>query len=219
MSDIDNLAAPPDPDGVEQRAPDSRTAPPLSGATSDGPGPFPEPPDDYYDQPAETPRDITEVDWHAIRCASIRDRITVVERQAKALIDRIESWKADRLRVLGNRYDHHAAPIRSYHEMLLREDKSQKTLPLAFGKSLITTRVKPQVFIDPEHRAELVEWAQRHLPDVVRHDVKVTDLRKAVQVFDGKQAVHPVTGEVVPGVTVAVPDPSWSLDLDTGDGL
>lgn len=170
-----------------------------------------------YNTPALDVDDLDRVSWHMRSVRAAEDEMHDVERMANIELNRITEWRDARRRVLQNRIDWHSAPIRSYHEMRMTDDDSQRTIDTPHGRSKISVPVKPQVFIDDPDI--LTEWARTARPDLLYSRVNVTDLRKMMKVDDDGKVIDPSTGEVVPAVHAEVPAPRWSLDVDPGSPL
>ena len=77
-------------------------------------------------------------------------------------------------------------------------DPDAKTLYLPSGV-VRTTSHADRITINDE--PAVLAWALERAPEVVRHTVKVSDVRHVVSVVEGK-AVDPDTGEVVAGLSV-----------------
>lgn len=165
---------------------------------------------------APPPHDMTDAIRHMRHARRINNELADTKRDYQAEIDRLQDAMGERVRILTNELEWHQAPIRSFHEMTMTEDSSQRTLHTPHGRSKISVPDKAQVFIDDP--SKLAEWASESMPDVVQRKVLVSDLRKAVTVTDDK-VFNRATGEVVPGVHAEVPAPRWSIDLDPGSPM
>lgn len=207
---------------AESPAPQPPNAEPEAGAVSD-PNPQGVAPvlagtsDIDYSVPAVIPDDdaLSRLDWHMrmirVRTTELHD----VDRLYNAEMARIKDRHQNRRRIIQNAIDWHSAPIRSYHLAHLDE----RTIEMPHGTSKVTVPVKPKVFMDGEQSDVVTEWARTAHPEIMKGP-NVTDVRRVVDIKDHKDGtftvVDPTTGEVVPGVTAQIPQPSWSLDIEPG---
>jgi thioester reductase-like protein len=174
-----------------------------------------------YDTPAVLPDDDMaareRVDWHIRQVARYDQRLNELEATFEAEIARLRARLDMLAGPLRRAVAWHEAPIRSWHEALMTQDASRKTVHMPHGSSKMRTPTRPRIFLDDE--AAVTDWAREHHPELLRGP-NVTALRDALDIAsteDGYRAVDPKTGEFVPGLSAQVPMPTWSLDLHPGD--
>lgn len=174
--------------------------------------------DDEYlmDDPADEAADLVDVDRHlaAVRRARTeRDQITAIyETEIGRLTDRLESVQA----VIDRRIAWHLAPVESWH----RAHPQKRQLKLPHGTIKLTVPTKACAWFDGDTgRDAVTDWARREHPELLKAP-NITDVRKTlelVEVESGWVALDASTGEVVDGLTVTVPEPSWSFTVEDGD--
>jgi len=154
--------------------------------------------------------------WHVRHIGELRNAQADVRGVFDAEIARLTDRLQHRLEVLDRQIEWHAKPVRSLHAAILVNDPKRKTIHLPHGTLKARVATKPTVFInDPEL---VQEWALAHEPDLCPpKQVQVTALRKILVVRDDMRVIEPSTGELVPGVSASVPDPSFSIDTDMGE--
>lgn len=115
------------------------------------------------------------------------------------------------------RIEWHARPLRELHARLLEDDPTCKTIALPHGTLRSgASRGGQARIVDPE---AVAAWAAQSRPELLPPvtKVSVTELRKIVEVHDGR-VVDPATGELVPGVEVTEPSIRFTVDTTQTDG-
>lgn len=168
-----------------------------------------------YDGPAEPwqPPDgwdvMERLDWHARRARSVQAQIDGINDLFGREMDRLEARRDEEVAILQRKIDWHQAPIESYH----RAHPDNRTIKLPHATSRLTVPKSPRIFA--ADLDAVIEWARANHPEILRSP-NITDVRKVVQIADGK-VIDPSTGEVVHGLAAEMPDPSWSLNLEPGE--
>jgi len=181
-------------------------------------------PEPDYDQPPEAPQDADRADEQLRRLAKVRAEIDQVEAHARAKIDQIDAWRRQRLHGdddhtyggLMGRERWLAEGLEMWHRAVLADDPSRKTISLPCGT--LKSRVQqPEWVFDDE---VFIAWAAEHAPELVRVPVpkprvdKTAAKKALIPATSGDCAEAPAVtegGEVVPGVTVTVRPPSFSV--------
>ena len=167
-------------------------------------------PDPDYDADPEPPQDADEANRRLRRLARIRADIAQVEETAARQIDQINAWAERRYEVLHGRARWEQEGLEMWHRAVLADDPSRKTISLPCGT--LKSRVQqPEWVFDDE---VFLPWAEVHAPELVKVQVRSSIDRNAakhaiVVLDDGRYITG--TGEVVPGVTVTVRPPSFSV--------
>lgn len=167
-----------------------------------------------------------EADWAMATLAAAAERLGTFVARRDAYIRRAERWfehvsREDRRTVafMDAHLSDYALRVREKSPRTKHGEPSIKTLRLVAGEVSTRGGGKPRVEI--LDKAQLIEWARKHLPDAVTttYDVKVSDLRGHVNVaeveVDGEtvytvQTTHDATIDVpfveaiVPPVTATV---------------
>lgn len=183
-------------------------------------------PDPDYTADVEPPQDADQANTRLRRLARIRADIAQVEETAARQIDQINAWAERRYEVLHNRARWEQEGLEMWHRAVLAEDPSRKTISLPCGT--LKSRVQQPVWeFDDE---AFIAWAldQNRHPELVR----IPEPKPAVDKAAAKKALHlppltagescvPIdedTGEMVPGVTVTVRPPSFTVVTEEVDG-
>lgn len=171
-------------------------------------------PDPDYDQDPEPPRDADEANRRLRRLARIRARIADVEEVAARQIEQVNAWAERRYEVLHGQARWEQDGLEMWHRAVLADDPSRKTISLPCGT--LKSRVQQPVW---EFDDEIFTcWAEGHAPNLLR-------VRSTIDKAAAKKTLHlppltegescrPIdedTGEMVPGVTVSVRPPSFSV--------
>lgn len=173
-----------------------------------------------YDEAPEAPRDADEANTRLRRLARIRAEIGAVEDQARTQIDQIQAWLDARKATLANRERWLTEGLEMWHRAVLSDDPDRKTISLPCG-TLSARRQQPVWEFD---EPTFLAWAIEHAPDLVR----VPEPKPQVERAAAKKALHlppltegescrPIdedTGEMVPGVTVTVRPPSFTVSTE-----
>ena len=179
-----------------------------------------------WDAPPEAPQDADRADEQLRRLAKVRAEMAQIGDHARAQIERINEWHARRVEVLAGRERWLAEGLEMWHRAVLSEDPSRKTISLPCGT--LKSRVQQPVWeFDDE---AFIAWAldQNRHPELVR----IPEPKPAVDKAAAKKALHlppltagescvPIdedTGEMVPGVTVTVRPPSFTVVTEEVDG-
>lgn len=177
-------------------------------------------PDPDYDTDPEPPQDADEADRRLRRLAKVRAEMAQIGDHAQAQIERINEWHARRVEVLANRERWLAEGLEMWHRAVLADDPTRKTISLPCGT--LKSRVQQPVWdFDDE---TFIAWALEQ--DYATPLVRVPEPKPAVDKAAAKKALitqiegaapgepRPAVtpeGEVVPGVTVTVRPPSFSV--------
>lgn len=177
-------------------------------------------PDPDYDTDPEPPQDADEANKRLRRLARIRAEIEAVEDQARTQIEQINAWAERRYEVLHNRARWEREGLEMWHRAVLADDPSRKTISLPCG----TLKARAQQPVWEFDEPTFLAWAVEHAPDLVRIPVPKPAIEKvavkkalvAVDPLGEGCGVHVVTaaGEVVPGVTVTVREPSFTVSTE-----
>lgn len=170
-----------------------------------------------YTADVEAPQDADEVDRRLRRLAKVRAEMAQIGEHAQAQIVRINEWHARRVEVLAGKERWLEEGLEMWHRAVLSEDPSRKTISLPCGT--LKSRVQQPVWEFDDD--EFIAWAQEHAPDLVRIPEPKPQVDKAaakkaltpapnVSTLDG-QAALTSEGELVPGVTVSVRPPSFTV--------
>ena len=173
-------------------------------------------PDIDYDEPALMPGDEAEAleraDWHMRKASMLtreRDQLAAIYR---AEIERLHLRLAYRTRIYDDQIEWHELPVESLHRALLRESPKRKTIELPHGTSKIRVSKTPRIeFTD---KAATMAWAETAHPEILGRTINVTGVKSIASVTGA--LVIDDNGEVVPGVTAVLDEPSWSSLYDTG---
>lgn len=170
-----------------------------------------------YDAEIEAPRDADEVDRRLRRLAKVRAELLQVEKHAVRQIDQVNAWAEARYDVLLGREAWLAEGLEMWHRAVLADDPSRKTISLPCG-TLKARAQQPAWSFDDE---VFCAWAKEHALDLVR--VRLTPDRAAAKQalgfdpgVDGAGWAVTGDGEVVPGVTVTVRPPAFSVTTEDG---
>lgn len=181
-----------------------------------------------YEEPALLPDNLEEaqrrVEWHARMVRHYQSQLDREVGAFKREIERLRGEIAARTKTAQAHIEWHEAPIRSYHMLLHDIDPDMRTLRLPHATSKITVPRKPKVDIDTDvadYDVQAVNWMYDHHPGGISVpgistirlcvDVKETD--------DGYVVVDTDTGEVLPFLKAAVPDPTYKLTPEEGAPL
>ena len=168
-----------------------------------------------FDAPPEAPQDAERADEQLRRLAKVRAEMAQIGEHARAQIERIDEWHARRVEVLAGRERWLVEGLEMWHRAVLAEDPSRKSISLPCGT--LKSRVQqPEWVFDDE---VFIAWASEHVPSLVRVPepkpaVDRNAAKKAlltVEVGEGAHSILTAEGEVVPGVTVTVRPPSFSV--------
>lgn len=174
-----------------------------------------------YEAPPEAPQDAERADMQLRRLAKVRAEMAQIGEHARAQIARIDEWHARRVEVLANRARWIEEGLEMWHRAVLADDPSRKSISLPCGT--LKSRVQqPEWVFDDE---VFIAWAREHAPSLVRVPepkpaVDRNAAKKAlltVEVGEGAHSILTEEGEVVPGVTVTVRGPSFSVVTEEAD--
>lgn len=174
-----------------------------------------------YEAPPEPPQDAERADMQLRRLAKVRAEMAQIGEHARAQIARIDEWHARRVEVLAGRERWLAEGLEMWHRAVLADDPGRKSISLPCGT--LKSRVQqPEWVFDDE---VFIAWASEHAPSLVRVPepkpaVDRNAAKKAlltVEVGEGAHSILTEEGEVVPGVTVTVRPPSFSVVTEEVD--
>lgn len=178
-------------------------------------------PDPDFDAEVAPPADADEADRRLRLLAKVRREIAEVERHAADEIDRVNAWAESRYSVLHGRAQWLTDGLEMWHRAVLSEDPSRKSISLPCG-TLKSRAQQPEWAFDDE---VFLPWAEVHAPSLVRVPepkpaVDRNAAKKALLTVEVGEGVHSILteeGEVVPGVTVTVRGPSFSVVTEEVD--
>lgn len=166
-----------------------------------------------FDAPPEPPQDAERADMQLRRLAKVRAEMAQIGEHARAQIARIDEWHARRVEVLANRERWLVEGLEMWHRAVLADDPSRKSISLPCGT--LKSRVQQPVWeFDDE---VFIAWAVEHAPSLVRIPEPKPQVDKAAAKKEliadaaGLDLVVTSDGEMVPGVTVTVRPPSFSV--------
>lgn len=174
-----------------------------------------------YSADVEPPQDADEVDRRLRRLAKVRAELAQIGDHARAQIERINEWHARRVEVLAGQERWLAEGLEMWHRAVLSEDPSRKTISLPCGT--LKARAQQPVW---EFSPEFLPWAVQNAPGLVRIPTPAPQVNKAaaknaltfIPGRPGEQSsVLTDEGELVPGVTVQVRGPSFSIVTEEVD--
>jgi hypothetical protein len=173
-------------------------------------------PEPDWDAEPEPPTNADEVERLGRWLARIRRDIDAVLDQAESEMERIIDWRNAHCDALEGREAHVLSRLAAWHEAVLRDDPSRKTISLPSVK--LSARVQqPEWDYDAD---VFTAWALEHDPSLLRivESVDKTAAKKRLVIPDDAQpgdevtAVDPRTGEVVPGVVVRIRPQKFTAD-------
>lgn len=143
-----------------------------------------------------------------------RDAVVAVHQ---AELDRIQQRLDARLEIVDKAIAWESEGLAMYHRAVLRDDPSRKTVHLPCG-TLKARAQQPQFVYDDD---AVLAWAKAEAPDLVAskvvESVPKPELKRllVVPALEEGETAAAVTsdGEVVPGVTVTMRGPSFTIDL------
>lgn len=174
--------------------------------------------DDYYEVEPQTIPFASEVEalqdagWHLRQLRHLRKRQAELNDLYQREIERIEAWHADEALRIAQKIAWHEHPLRQLSERLYEADPKRKTVRLADGALKLRVYEKAQATIDDNDA--ILAWAKVHWPNLLRSRVAVSDLRRETTVGADGKVILTATGEVVPGASGVVPEPTWSCDTE-----
>lgn len=153
-----------------------------------------------------------EAEWALRKLVAIRAEKAEVAEQAKRWEERIDAWFQQAVKAL-DRSDMFFWSHLCDWALRRREETGKATTHLPSGDLRTTGHAAPVVVDDA---GAFMAWAEEAMPAAVKvaKSVVLAELRRAVTVVAGEGGavvVAKATGEVVPGVTVAEPWVSVSL--------
>lgn len=174
-----------------------------------------------FDAPPEAPQDAERADMQLRRLAKVRAEMAQIGEHARAQIARIDEWHARRVEVLANRERWLVEGLEMWHRAVLADDPSRKSISLPCGT--LKSRVQQPLWVFDDE--VFIAWASEHVPSLVRVPepkpaVDRNAAKKAlltVEVGEGAHSILTEEGEVVPGVTVTVRPPSFSVVTEEVD--
>lgn len=162
-----------------------------------------------------------DADWHLRNLARIEKRMTEVADLYRDSLDRLNAWHERQTKRLQKQAIWHTLPLEGLHRSILEADKDRKTIELPNGVLKSRTYTKPTLSI--EDAVAVMEWMLTNHSDALKPKppgVQLIDgfVRIAGPYADEGFAVFDKdTGELVPGVSAAIPAPTFdqSTDLDS----
>lgn len=172
--------------------------------------------DQVYDQPPADPGDTEGVNRALRRLARYRRARQAAVDAAATEIQRIVDWRDERVDKIDRRIRWELDGLELYHRARLGDDPTAKTLHFPCG-TLHARKTQPAFDYD---ETTFLPWAQEHAPDLVRLKPQVdrTAAKTALVAPDlGEGDTGPALtpdGEIVPGVTVTVRGPSFTITTE-----
>ena len=165
-------------------------------------------PEPDFDDEVAPPADADEADRRLRRLAKVRAEMAQIGEHAQAQIERINEWHERRVEVLAKRAAWLEEGLEMWHRAVLAEDPSRKSISLPCG-TLKSRAQQPAWEFDEE---VFCAWAKENAPDLVRVRLSIdrSAAKQEIVVLDDGRYITG-TGEVVPGVTVTVRPPSFSI--------
>lgn len=164
-----------------------------------------------FDTEVAPPADADEADRRLRRLAKVRAEIAEVEAEAARYIERVNEWAESRYQVLHGKARWLEEGLEMWHRAVLADDPSRKSISLPCG-TLKSRAQQPVWSFDDD---VFLPWAEVHAPELVKVQVRSSVDRNAAKhaivVLDDGRYIVSGTGEVVPGVTVTVRGPSFSV--------
>lgn len=150
------------------------------------------------------------------RIKSIRTRIERNTALANDEVAKVRSWEAEVNAPLIRQADFFESIAKDYMRFLRDSSEGKtKSLNLPTGK-LSTTAQQPKWEV--EDLDAFTKWALENNPDLIKLDYKAVPLKdlKAALVDNGEgEAVHPGTGDFVPGLKIKAPEQPYSVTIKT----
>lgn len=176
-----------------------------------------------YDAQPEAPQDADEIDRRLRRLTRVRDDMDDANAAAAAQMDQVQEWLDARIQILANKEQWLVDGLEMWHRAVLADDPSLKTISLPCG----TLHARKQQPLWEFDEPTFLAWAAEHAPELVRVPEpkpapdKAAAKKALITQIEGASPGDPrpavtLEGEVVPGVTVTVRPPSFSIDTDGG---
>lgn len=155
---------------------------------------------------------LEQVAYHVRRVREERAELEALEAVYRAELERMKDRWDSRRKVIENRIAWHLVPVESWH----RSHPDTRTIEVPHGtlKLSVPKTLKAFVGSEDDDRAAVRAWALQSHPEILG-DPQVTKVRACTTIIDGR-VVDVATGEIVPGVSAILPDPTWNLDTDPG---
>lgn len=155
--------------------------------------------------------------WHIRQLRGEYNRIADVYDRELA---RINERRDIRLQGLAAEIEWWEAPLRQLHARLLEANPKRKSVHLPYGELRSRTPTKPVYRVTDID--QFIVWAEGHAAELVTRktwvDVDRRRISATLTATESGTAVHPETGEVVPGVTAQLPTTSYWVTTIDGDG-
>jgi hypothetical protein len=139
-------------------------------------------------------------------------------------INRLQDRMDDQIARLEQRIDWHRRPLIQFHQRVLEQDPSRKTITLPNGRLSSRTSHRPKFAVADNDT--FTAWAFVNAPHLLRITTKpaASEIQKAGLLPDGPpsvgaevKVVNPETGEMVPGLVAFLTPPAF--DVLAGDDL
>jgi len=174
----------------------------------------PEAEDDCTDVPP--PANAEQADWQIRRLARLRRLMAENAAAAHAEIQKIRAWLEEENRKLEQKAAWIEEALTGYHQALLEQDASRKTVSLPAGT--LKARKHPDR-VDVVDADTFVAWALAERPTLVRtkHEPAKTEIKRLLSVGPETEPgtfamVDPTTGEAAPGVLHIAGEMSFVVD-------
>lgn len=150
------------------------------------------------------------------RIANLRTRIRQNSILANDEVGKIRGWEREVNDPLERQAEFFESIVEDYMRYLRdSSDGKTKSLNLPTGK-ISTTAKQPKWEV--EDLDAFTRWALEHNPDLIKLDYKpanLSELKKALVDNGEGEAVHPGTGDFVPGLAIKKPEQPYSVTIKT----
>ena len=174
--------------------------------------------DDIAPEELEKPKFTIEtkeqVIWALRKIAAIERARKESQLAAQAEMDRIKNWLAEEERRADQAREYLDYLLEDYHRRQLVKNPKAKTIKLPHGE--LQLRAQQPEFTRDE--VALMAWARENRPGFIIKPplpepmLDWAGLRKALKIVEGK-AIDPLTGEVIPGITVTKRQSKFQIKL------
>lgn len=154
--------------------------------------------------------DLGKATWAMRQLRGIVAQIEANVEIAKAEKERIDAWQESVNKPLLNDRLYFETLLTNYLREERKNDPDKKTISTPYGK--ITSRTTQPKWDIAE---ELTDWLLNHNDALVRikYEVDKAELKKTYPT-EGTKAVNPMTGEIIPFVTITPSDISYKVEVE-----
>jgi len=153
---------------------------------------------------------LSKATWAMRRLRGVVAQIEANVEIAKAEQARIEAWQESVNKSLLNDRLYFETILTNYLREERKNDPSKKTVSTPYGK--ITSRMTQPKW---EVAEQLTDWLLNHHDTLVRvkYEVDKSELKKTFPI-EGTVAVNPMTGEVIPFITIIPSEVSYKVEVE-----